>query len=427
MYSNTSNIFSKIANNTDISYFKLPIWLFKSGVFSTISHAAFRVYSRIMYSVDYDNSCSLSQAQIAEYCGMTRSTVLGKVKELEDNGLIKVHKRTTSHGKQKSTYTVCTPEETTNQQVKDYISQLTDRAKTEINFRICRVLFQSGLFTSLGKHHGIWKVYCYLLSRADNNGYAFPGYELMAKDCGLSKGSIAAAIKALETIGLVDITKIKHGHSRNSNSYYVWPLKREKVTSQSKRHTSKSLNTEHPKEQKSDIQKRKKQTSPDVQKIDSNYITNINNTNSTKERDDFSDEKIERLIDKFYSNNPKRMRQQRDTVRKWLLEMIEKHTYKTVVNTIIKNPDIFATSLLTNIMETQYELKERRKTTAKKPLILQPEPAPKPEMTTEEQIASKEKLLTKLEKQLENNPAHICFLKKDIRKVQNDIAKLKAG
>jgi len=67
-------------------------------------------------------------------------------------------------------------------------------------------------------------VYLYLCRRANADGKSIPSYQTIADDCGLSRRTAIRAIKELETIGLLVITKRKRENNSNtSNLYLIFP------------------------------------------------------------------------------------------------------------------------------------------------------------------------------------------------------------
>ena len=65
---------------------------------------------------------------------------------------------------------------------------------------------------------GAKTTYALFLSYAWNNALCFPGQDRLAKDIGMSIGSVNAFIKELETTGLIEITRRGQG---KTNLYTV--------------------------------------------------------------------------------------------------------------------------------------------------------------------------------------------------------------
>lgn len=69
-------------------------------------------------------------------------------------------------------------------------------------------------------------VYCCLVCHCDNEDYScFPSRKLIAKECGIDKKTVDAAMKNLEDRGLVKKVHRKRADgSKRSNLYYVTRL-----------------------------------------------------------------------------------------------------------------------------------------------------------------------------------------------------------
>ena len=67
-------------------------------------------------------------------------------------------------------------------------------------------------------------IYCYLLSKCDENSYCYPSYDDIENKLGINRHTISECIKFLEKIKLIEVNKKKRGTHYN-NSYTLYGIK----------------------------------------------------------------------------------------------------------------------------------------------------------------------------------------------------------
>lgn len=68
-------------------------------------------------------------------------------------------------------------------------------------------------------------VYCCLLRHSSTNGTSYPSRRLLAKECGIDRKTVDAAIESLSSLGLVQkFCRYREDRTRTSNLYYTASL-----------------------------------------------------------------------------------------------------------------------------------------------------------------------------------------------------------
>ena len=419
------------------SYVKLWLDHFHNGMFAMVRPASWRLYCRLLASADFQTyQCEISHSRLATDCGMTRQTVPELIRDLEFHNLITFKNKITRAGKQPNKYFIEVPEicQTdavfSGQVIADREVDITVTSTRAIpsHVRLSRELFDSGFFSSLGRKHTIWKLYCSLLYRADfETGYCFPALDTLASDSMMAVQTVVNAIKFLVNCKLITIEKYKTATGKVANGYYVWPLSATGYIADSKKPTSKTLKSRHPELQKADIRDAKKPTSLYVGKIETN-INNHINTTTPKQVDRFEKNKIEDLLKHFYAINPKRMSLKPDTGMKWLADCISKYGYDLVkyVLTGEVNKELYAQSRLENCMESLAWCKEvrtagvNRRADQVEPQQYQTEP----EQSIADQIVAKRKLITDYRAKLRQGGPMDRIYQSNVNRLERELAEL---
>lgn len=71
--------------------------------------------------------------------------------------------------------------------------------------------------------HSAFRVYCYLMRRANDHNRAWPGQRRVAKDVGMSTATVAKAVKLLETGGWIGVRRERRGDGKHEvNRYEIY-------------------------------------------------------------------------------------------------------------------------------------------------------------------------------------------------------------
>ena len=77
----------------------------------------------------------------------------------------------------------------------------------------------------LGLRPRDFTVYCCLLRHSGADGACFPSRRLLAKECGIDRKTVDAAIESLSSLGLVrKVCRCREDGTRTSNLYYAASL-----------------------------------------------------------------------------------------------------------------------------------------------------------------------------------------------------------
>ncbi len=387
--SQDKHIYNFSADGTVSHYYKLWFWLFNDGLFARVHASAWRVYCRLVSMADFaSGAVELSQAQIAQDCGLNRTSIPELIRELSALGLIMAQNRTNQTGKIANLYFVCRPPLSISrpsgkavyagQVISDQPVDIsvTPSSNTPGHVRLAGELFSSGYFSSLARDHSTWKTYCSLLYRADfNNGYCWPSIDQIIADCGLSRATIVKALQNLQNSGLIRIVKYTTENDKIANGYYIWPYdiisEFDNGSSLKSRHkefkkpTSRSLNIKQA--------EFKKPTSVYVGNLNSNInTTNTNTTNLSASRisenssiDEISSferqREVESILDFYYSDNPRRGGLARSAGLQYIQTWIDSYGADLVRYVIRQNREVYSANLMANYIENAAAIHEKKR------------------------------------------------------------------
>ena len=365
---------------TTQTYRKLWLEHFKDGTFTKTSPLNWRVFCRVLFSSDfYTYQCEIPQSNIAADCGTHRTTIPKINQDLTKLNLIVCQNKITRAGKQPNKYILIIPEsDSSRAQSTIYEGEVIANEEVDISViskatipphvRLLQELFDNGYFTSLGRDHCTWKIYCGLLFRADfETGYCFPSIEQIAEDCGVSPRTVNKSLNKLEKDGLVRRVKWRTSDNNLANGYYVWPLdselyntKRTGTTSADaqRQHlkrtkaTSTGEHKRHPETRKDDIQKRTAGTYKDVVDMRTNINSpQINTTTSSTNfgcaggvGEDLFKEQIEEFVTLFYDFTKvaiERSSLEKPIFRNWVKARLETYGYQTVKYVLSNNHQLY--------------------------------------------------------------------------------------
>ncbi len=427
---------------TNPAYLKLWLSIFHNGFFAKVRPSAWRIYCRLLFEADYQTlKCCIDHQTLSNDCGIRRQGIPELIRELHIHRLLSFQRQISRGGKMPNIYYIAEPlQNEKDAPMTTYTGQVIADAPVEItvtpsrkgpaHVRLSRELFDTGFFSNLGKNHSAWKLYCSLLFRADfENGFAFPQITQIMVDCGMARQTVVDSIKYLENVGLIKVQKRKTKKGHIANGYYIWPIAAKIYNAESKKRTSKSLKNGHGEVQISDICTSKNQTSLNVRKIDTNINNQINTTTSLpkkKGEGDFNSTKIEELLTEFYTVNPDRESLPPDQGMNWLTARVKQYGFPLVkyVTTSAKYKDKFTTKLLDGCMQTQHWMNSRSQNKQSEAVSEIIEHRSEPELSIEERIAQKRRLLTSYQIKAERNPGgqmtqHVNRLERELEELEN--------